>query len=49
MMIPITLRSTEEFLHAVPRALREGSMALGAKQVAHDHVRGRARGDIAAS
>jgi phosphate transport system permease protein len=30
MMIPITLRSTEEFLHAVPRALREGSMALGA-------------------
>jgi phosphate transport system permease protein len=30
MMIPITLRNTEEFLHAVPRALREGSMALGA-------------------
>src|SRR5215467_7200785 len=30
MMIPITLRSTEEFLRAVPRALREGSMALGA-------------------
>jgi phosphate transport system permease protein len=30
MMIPITLRSTEEFLLAVPRALREGSMALGA-------------------
>jgi phosphate transport system permease protein len=30
MMIPITLRSTEEFLHGVPRALREGSMALGA-------------------
>jgi phosphate transport system permease protein len=29
MMIPITLRSTEEFLRAVPRALREGSMALG--------------------
>jgi phosphate transport system permease protein len=30
MMIPITLRNTEEFLRAVPRALREGSMALGA-------------------
>jgi len=32
MMIPITLRSTEEFLNAVPRALREGSMALGASR-----------------
>src|SRR5246127_1995902 len=32
MMIPITLRSTEEFLLAVPRALREGSMALGASR-----------------
>jgi phosphate transport system permease protein len=32
MMIPITLRSTEEFLHSVPRALREGSMALGASR-----------------
>ena len=31
-MIPITLRSTEEFLHGVPRALREGSMALGASK-----------------
>ena len=30
MMIPIALRSTEEFLHSVPVALREGSMALGA-------------------
>ena len=30
MMIPITLRNTEEFLRAVPRNLREGSMALGA-------------------
>jgi phosphate transport system permease protein len=30
MMIPITLRNTEEFLRAVPRALREGSLALGA-------------------
>ena len=32
MMIPITLRSTEEFLRAVPRALREASMALGASK-----------------
>ena len=32
MMIPITLRNTEEFLLAVPRPLREGSMALGASK-----------------
>ena len=32
MMIPITLRNTEEFLLSVPRALREGSMALGASK-----------------
>jgi phosphate transport system permease protein len=32
MMIPITLRSTEEFLIAVPRALREAAMALGASK-----------------
>jgi len=32
MMIPITLRSTEEFLLNVPRELREGSMALGASK-----------------
>jgi phosphate transport system permease protein len=32
MMIPITLRSTEEFLLAVPRTLREGAMALGASK-----------------
>src|SRR6266436_4886553 len=32
MMIPITLRSTEEFLLAVPRALREAAMALGASK-----------------
>ena len=32
MMIPITLRSTEEFLRSVPNALREGSMALGASK-----------------
>ena len=30
MMIPIALRSTEEFLRAIPVSLREGSMALGA-------------------
>jgi len=30
MMIPITLRSTEEFLRSVPISLREGAMALGA-------------------
>jgi len=32
MMVPITLRSTEEFLGAVPRNLREGAMALGASK-----------------
>src|SRR6266478_1375254 len=32
MMIPITLHSTEEFLLAVPRALREAAMALGASK-----------------
>jgi phosphate transport system permease protein len=32
MMIPITLRSTEEFLRSVPGALREGAMALGASK-----------------
>ncbi len=30
MMIPIALRSTEEFLLSVPGAMREGAMALGA-------------------
>jgi phosphate transport system permease protein len=30
MMIPIALRSTEEFLRQVPRNLREGALALGA-------------------
>ncbi|MGA9408214.1 MAG: phosphate ABC transporter permease PstA [Bacteroidota bacterium] len=30
MMIPIAVRSTEEFLHAVPLSLREAAMALGA-------------------
>src|SRR6202035_1341762 len=32
MMIPITLRSTEEFLKSVPRMLREAAMALGASK-----------------
>ncbi len=30
MMVPIAVRSTEEFLRGVPRELREGAMALGA-------------------
>ncbi len=30
MMIPIAVRSTEEFLRAVPNTLREGALALGA-------------------
>jgi phosphate transport system permease protein len=30
MMIPITAKSTEQFLRAVPSSLREGSLALGA-------------------
>jgi len=32
IMIPITLRTTEEFLRLVPTSLREGSLALGAPQ-----------------
>jgi phosphate transport system permease protein len=32
MMIPIALRTTEEFLRAVPVSLREGAMALGASK-----------------
>jgi phosphate transport system permease protein len=32
MMIPIILRGCEEFLKTVPRALREGAMALGASK-----------------
>jgi phosphate transport system permease protein len=30
MMIPIGLRTTEQFLRAIPNSLREGSLALGA-------------------
>lgn len=30
MMIPIALRSTEQFLRAIPNSMREGSLALGA-------------------
>ena len=32
MVIPITIRSTEQFLRAVPNSLREGALALGASQ-----------------
>jgi phosphate transport system permease protein len=32
MMIPIAVRSTEEFLKAVPNSLREGAVALGASK-----------------
>jgi phosphate transport system permease protein len=32
MVIPVTVRSTEEFLRAVPASLREGAMALGASK-----------------
>lgn len=32
MVIPITLRATEEFLRAIPGSLREGAMALGASK-----------------
>ena len=30
MLIPVTVRSTEQFMLTVPRALREGALALGA-------------------
>jgi phosphate transport system permease protein len=32
MLIPIGLRSTEQFLHSVPLPLREGALALGASK-----------------
>ncbi len=32
MMVPIALRSTEEFLQGVPNSMREGAMALGASK-----------------
>ncbi len=32
MVIPITVRATEEFLRAVPGSMREGAMALGASK-----------------
>ena len=32
IIIPVTLRSTEQFLRAVPGSLREGALALGANQ-----------------
>jgi phosphate transport system permease protein len=32
MLIPITLRSTEQFLRSVPQSLREGALSLGASK-----------------
>ena len=32
MVVPITVRATEEFLRAVPGSMREGAMALGASK-----------------
>jgi phosphate transport system permease protein len=32
MVVPITVRATEEFLRAVPKNMREGAMALGASK-----------------
>ena len=32
MLIPITARNTEQFLKEIPRAMREGSLALGASK-----------------
>jgi phosphate transport system permease protein len=32
MVVPITVRATEEFLRAIPGSLREGAMALGASK-----------------
>ena len=49
MMIPISVRSTEEFLHAVPSSLREAASALGAsksKTIATVVVPAAARGII---
>jgi phosphate transport system permease protein len=51
MMIPIVLRSTEEFLRTVPRSMREGAMALGAshwKMIASVVVPAASRGIITA-
>ena len=57
MMIPITLRSTEEFLKNVPRMLREAAMALGASKwktiatatITHGPTRHRMRGTAIAA
>jgi len=32
MVIPITMRTSEQFLRAVPQSLREGALALGASK-----------------
>jgi phosphate transport system permease protein len=37
MMIPIAVRSTEEFLRAIPESLREGAIALGATKAREPH------------
>ena len=44
MLIPITARSTEQFLLEVPRAMREGSLALGANKWRTIATRDRAGG-----
>ena len=38
MLIPITMRSTEQFLLNVPRSLREGALALGLRPAAVNGV-----------
>ena len=40
IMIPVTLRATEEFLRLVPDSLREASLALGAPAVGDHRPRG---------
>ena len=42
MVIPTVIRNTESFLRDVPRALREGSFALGANKWQDDRDRGAA-------
>ncbi len=43
MMIPIAVRSSEEFLRAIPNSLREGAMALGASKSRGDSYRDHSR------
>ena len=44
MMIPIAVRTTEEFLRAVPTSLREAAMALGGSKLADYRVHGNSSG-----